>query len=101
MSITLERPAVWHVADPWVPAGVAALGELLTARGMCADNPASNSSAGYTNPTFALEPGSFRCGDLEVRWGRHVGAATRQSRPTSRDEWAHLLRDCRDSLVLR
>jgi hypothetical protein len=102
MSTTLERPTAvttaWHDAAPWVVTGVAALGELLAARGLCAGNPASNSGAIFRNDTFTLEPGYFRADDVQVRWSRHIGGSGVQNRACSREEWAALVARCRASL---
>lgn len=81
----------WQAAQPWVAAGVAFLGEMLVARGLCEANPASNSGTAYVHEQFTLEPGRFATAELEVRWDRHVGTGSVQSRPCSRAEWAALL----------
>ncbi len=96
---TLAGVEGWRDADPWVTAGIAFLGELLVARGLCAANPASNSGDSYADATFVLAPGRFTVGDFEVRWGRHVGAASVQNRSCSRAEWSSLMGRIRLSLA--
>jgi hypothetical protein len=116
MTLILERPPAlaaderprrgdaayavrWHASDPWVTAGIAALGELLTVRDLTAANPASNSGAFYATEVFSLDPGCFRVGDLEVRWSRHIGRTSMQNRACSREDWAALAASCRASLA--
>ncbi len=89
----------WRDADPWVTAGIAFLGEMLVVRGLCAANPASNTGDSYVGASFTFEPGRFTTADLEVRWNRHVGAASVQNRPCSRSEWAELMSVIRDALA--
>ncbi len=94
MSMTPSATPVtptWVPAEPYVTAGIAFLGEVLVARGLCEANPASNAGASFHHAQFVLEPSRFAVRDLEVRWSRHVGASGVQNRPCSRSEWTFLL----------
>lgn len=99
MSSTLEqRSTTWQAADPWVTAGVAALGELLVSRGLCGANPASNAGASWANEAFVLIPGRFVAADLEVRWNRHIAQAALADRGCSRVDWKAIADRCRASI---
>ncbi len=90
-GLPVSATGQWRDADPWVTAGIAFLGEMLVARGLCAANPASNSGEVFAGAGFVLEGGRFATGDFEVRWFRHVGSAGVQNRDCSRAEWTAML----------